>query len=163
MILLALDQSSRITGYSIFDTDTEKLIKSGVFKTKGTELQKRLEQIRNWVKQIIQEEKIDKVILEDIQLESTVSNNVVTYKALAEVIGVITELLQELKIPFELVHAVTWRKELSLKGNKRSIQKENAKNYVSSKYKQDFLEDESEAICIGTYYIQKNKMAFDWS
>jgi hypothetical protein len=47
---------------------------------------------------MVKEYNIDAVVLEDIQLETTVGNNVAVYKILAEVIGVITELLTEMKI-----------------------------------------------------------------
>jgi hypothetical protein len=50
-------------------------------------------------------------------MEKGVGNNVVTYKALAEVIGVITELLAELKIPFKIIPSSTWRSGLNIKGN----------------------------------------------
>ena len=50
-------------------------------------------------------------------MEKGVGNNVVTFKALAEVIGVITELLVELKIPFKIIPSSTWRGGLDIKGN----------------------------------------------
>ena len=46
-----------------------------------------------------QEYNIDEVIFEDIQLQDNIGNNVATFKTLAEVMGVIIELLTELNIP----------------------------------------------------------------
>jgi hypothetical protein len=48
-----------------------------------------------------------------------VASNVVTYKTLAEVIGVITELCAELKLPYELIHSSTWKSSLNIKGRTR--------------------------------------------
>lgn len=44
------------------------------------------------------------IAFEDIQLQGQ-TNNVVTYKSLAEVFGVVHELSTELKIPYEIVHS----------------------------------------------------------
>ena len=163
MKILALDQSSHITGYSIFDLDSGKLIHSGLFAPpQNHPLPKRLEFIKRTICSLIKEHSIDKVILEDIQLQSSSNSNVITYKTLAEVIGVITETLQELNIPFELVHAASWRSELKIKGTVRKEQKKNAQDYVKLNYNKDVSEDESDAICIGSSFIQKNKSAFNW-
>ena len=158
MTILALDQSSITSGYSIFCDN--QLIESGTFTFNSTILSKRLLKIRDQIKQLINSYCIEYVILEDIQLETKVPNNVKTYKALAEVIGVITELLEELKIKYELVAPSSWRSQLNIKGNKRNEQKKNAQNYVLKVYKKDVSEDESDAICIGAYYINKNMSAF---
>lgn len=92
-------------------------------------------------------------------MEKGVGNNVVTYKALAEVIGVITELLVELKIPYQLIPASTWRSGLGIKGTQRAVYKKNAQDYVARIYKKQVPEDEADAICIGSHYIKNEKMS----
>ena len=163
MRLLALDQSSRISGYAIFEDG--KLINYDQFTFTNTDLGKRLERIRNKVYNLIKEYNIDEVILEDIQLENTVGNNVITYKALAEVIGVITELLTELKIKYSLISPSTWRKQLSILGYKRADCKLKAQNYVKMHYGIETSEDICDAICIGAsqYNNTKLKADFDWA
>jgi hypothetical protein len=42
------------------------------------------------------------------------------------VIGVITELIAEKKLPYELVYSSTWKSELKIKGRSREEQKRNA-------------------------------------
>ena len=59
----------------------------------------RLYYIRKKVRQLIEENDIDTVVLEDIQMQGNVVNNVQTFKTLAEVFGVISELLVEMNIP----------------------------------------------------------------
>jgi Holliday junction resolvasome RuvABC endonuclease subunit len=80
---------------------------------------KRLMGIRNKTNELINKFNVEKVILEDIQLQNNVTSNVVTYKALAEVIGVITELCAELKLPYELIHSTSWKSNLNIKGKTR--------------------------------------------
>ena len=161
MTILALDQASRTSGYSVFCDN--QLIDSGTFTFTSTDMAKRLVSIRNKVEELINEFHIEKVILEDIQLQNTVGNNVSTYKALAEVIGVITELITEKKLPYELVYSSTWKSELKIKGRSREEQKRNAQIYVFETYGRNVSQDESDAICIGAYYTKKNTSAFSWN
>lgn len=119
--------------------------------------------IRFKVQELINQYTIDKVILEDIQLQNNVPNNVQTYKALAEVQGVIIELLKELDIPYEIVLASSWKSSLGIKGRNRAEQKKNANEYVKKKLQLDkeLKQDTADAICIGLHYI--NQQANDWT
>lgn len=152
--LLALDQSSRITGWSIFEGD--KLITYNKFnaETVGSEIGKRLEYIRNKIKQIIVDNEITEVILEDIQMQGNVVNNVQTFKVLAEVFGVISELLVEMDIPQSAVLASSWKSALGIKGRARAEQKKNAQNWVNTTYGVKATQDECDSICIGSYSLK---------
>ena len=107
MTILALDQASRTSGYAVFCED--QLIDSGKFTYEDADLAERLVKIRKKVETLIDYFHIEKIILEDIQLQNNVGSNVVTYKALAEVIGVLTELAAERKLPYELVSSSSWK------------------------------------------------------
>lgn len=162
--LLALDQSSRVTGWAIFDNG--KLVTHGKFdaETVGSNIGKRLEYIRNKVKKLIEDNNIDEVIMEDIQMQGNVVNNVQTFKTLAEVFGVISELLVELDIPQSAVLASSWKSALGIKGRARAEQKRNAQQWVVDTYSVKPTQDECDAICIGAH---KNKnsadVGFDWA
>ena len=160
MTILALDQSSITSGYSIFCDN--QLIESGTFTFNSTILSKRLLKIREQIKQLINSYCIEYVILEDIQLQNNVGSNVVTYKALAEVIGVLTELAAERKLPYELVSSSSWKSSLQIKGKTRPEQKRNAQQYVINTYGKKVTQDESDAFCIGSHYTKLNKSAFNW-
>lgn len=160
MTILALDQASRTSGYSVFCDG--KLIDSGTFTFTSDDMAKRLMGIRNKVNELIDKYCIEKLVLEDIQLQNNVGSNVATYKVLAEVIGVITELAAEKKLPYELVYSSTWKSELKIKGRTRPEQKRNAQVYVFENFGANVSQDESDAICIGACYTQKNKSAFSW-
>lgn len=151
--LLALDQSSHTSGYAIFSEG--KLISYGKFTFDDNDIGDRLYKIREKVKSLIEEYNINFVVFEDIQLQSNVANNVKTFKVLAEVFGVIYELLTELDIPKETVLAGTWKRFLSIKGRARAEQKKEAQNFVLTNYGIKATQDESDAICIGVYYLSR--------
>lgn len=155
--ILALDQASRTSGWAVFQQD--QLIASGTFTYDDDDFSLRLVKIRNKVISLLEQYSIDKILLEDIQLQGQ-TNNVTTYKALAEVLGVLEELACERKIPHEIVHSQTWKSTLNIKGRDRATQKRNAQAFVTETYKKKVTQDESDAICIGTHYIKSKKSAF---
>lgn len=159
MKILALDQSSRISGYAIFDNDN--LIDSGKFIVDDPDIGIRLVKIRNKIEELIDKNKINLIVFEDIQLQTNKGpNNVTTYKVLAEVFGVIEELCSEKKIPYRIIHSQTWKSILNIKGTDRTTQKKNAQIYVLNTYGKKVSQDESDAICIGASLIKEEKSAF---
>lgn len=169
MKILAFDQASKISGYSFFDNG--ELIDHGTFSfEKETDLGIRLIKIREKVLDLIIQYSPEKVIIEDIQLQENTINNVKTFKTLAEVFGVIHELLTEIKMPYEAILATSWKSGIGIKGARRNEQKANAKKWVLTQYNCSVPEDEADAICIGAYAsgIRKQKKisqteGFDWS
>ena len=168
MKLLSLDQASHTTGYAIFE-DRKPIVISH-FNAKGKDIAERLVNIRQTILKLIADNEIDTVAFEDIQLQNNVLNNVQTFKVLAEVFGIIDELLTEKKIPHIAVLASSWKSTLSIKGKTRPEQKRNAQAYVEKTYGVKATQDESDAICIGSHYAKKNTQAdkivdggFSWS
>lgn len=157
--ILALDQSSHITGYAVFNDG--KLEAYGKFNITDSDLGERLYKIRNKVKELVKEYCVDEVVFEDIQLQENVRNNVQTFKALAEVIGVIYELMVEMNIPCTAVLASSWKSTLGIRGSARPEQKRNAQKYVNTTFNIQATQDECDAICIGSHYIKKNQ-TFNW-
>ena len=125
--LLALDQASVTTGWSIWIDG--KLEDWGHFTAKG-ELGERLHQIREFVATKVADHGIDQIAFEDIQFQQNVTNNVQTFKALAETFGVIYELATALEIPNQAILAGTWKSSLGIKGKNRPEQKKNAQAWV---------------------------------
>lgn len=157
--VLSLDQSSKVTGYAVF-TDG-KLNDYGKFSFDDVNLDTRLVKIRNEIKRLINLYSPDEVIFEDIQQQDNKSNNIQTFKILAEVYGVISELLQELEIPHSTILASSWKSILSIKGKSRTEQKRNAQQYVMNKYNIDVIQDIADSICIGEAFLQIEKSAWD--
>lgn len=159
MRILALDQASRVSGWAIFDGDTlEQYGKIDV--SKYFELGERLHVIRQEVEHLIDDEHIDAVVLEDIYMDGQRVNNVQTFKALAEVFGVLYELCIDMEKPVEAVLAGTWKSSLGIKGKTRPEQKQNAQKWVVSTYGVKPTQDECDAICIGAHKVRS--MINDW-
>lgn len=154
--VLAFDQSTRTTGYSFF-VDGE-LKDFGKFTYTDSDIGVRLNKIRNKVKSLVEQYEPTLVILEDIQLQE----NVDTFKKLAEVFGVLYELLTEMEVPHKAVLSSTWRAALNIMGYERESQKRNAKKWVKKTYNIQPTEDECDAICIGAHCANELKV-FDWS
>lgn len=161
MKLLALDQATVVTGWSVFDNG--KLIDYGKFKAEHINMGDRLFYIREQIKQLIAKYNIDEVVFEDIQLQSSVGNNVDTFKKLAEVFGNVDELCTELKLPHSALLASSWKSTLGIKGKDRAAQKKAAQDWVINAYGIKPTQDECDSICIGVAHIRKAEKEFDWS
>lgn len=156
--LLTLDQSSKTTGYAIFEDN--KLKTYGKFTVDDDNTDIRLVKIRQKVQELITRHNIDEVVFEDIQQQNNVANNVQTFKILAEVYGVISEYLEENKIPHSTILSTSWKSALGIKGRTRPEQKKNAQNYVFENYGVKPTQDESDAVCIGLAHIKQNQCAW---
>ena len=158
-LLLALDQSSRVNGWAVFEDGS--LHDCGKFELTG-DVGERLVDFRQEVLDLIIEYEVDSVAFEDIQLQGNVANNVTTFKTLAMIFGVLTELCEEKNIPYEVVHSQTWKSTLGIKGRTRPEQKKASQAYVLSTYQVKASQDTCDAICIGAT-ASKNSNGFDWS
>ena len=156
--LLALDQASKVTGWAIFEDGELKSYGKISLDDPNTDI--RLVQLRQGIQTLVADYSIDEVIFEDIQQQNNVANNVQTFKVLAEVYGVVSELLQEIQIPHSTVLAASWKSTLGIKGRTRAEQKKNAQLYVEQNYGIHVIQDIADAVCIGTHHIKKNKCAW---
>lgn len=154
--VLALDQATKISGWSLWDNDD--LVKYGVFKTKSVDTVDRLIEVRQWLYNLLINYKPDIVLLEDIQLQNTVNGKktdgvvgVTTYKALAELLGVLQVTLREQGINFKVVPSSVWRSDVGVKGWSRVDRKRSAQTLVRDWIQTNVTEDEADAICIGRY------------
>lgn len=161
--LLALDQSSYTTGYSVFKDGKPVVISH--FTVLGDDLGKRLEQIRNNIIELINKYDIDEVVFEDIQLQDINGSKEIgikTFKILAEVFGMVHELLTELQMDYTIVPPVVWKATFKIAGKGRTKEKKMAQEYVFNTYGIKCTEDEADATCIGAHVIQKQNSEFNW-
>lgn len=162
--LLALDQSSTTTGYSIFKDGKPVVISH--FTAKGTDLGSRLEQLRNKIIELINEYEIDEVVFEDIQLQDMTGGKDVgikTFKVLAEVFGVVHELLTEMEMDYTIVPPIVWKSTFKIAGKGRKAEKRLAQEYVLATYGIECTEDEADATCIGAHLIKKSALEYNWT
>lgn len=161
MKILALDQSSRVSGWAVFD-DGELIEYGKIDLSKESQIGERLHKLRQLIFNMIKELNIDKVILEDIYMDGQKINNIQTFKVLAEVFGVLFELCIDLNIPVEAVLAGTWKSTLNIKGKTRPEQKRAAQAWVQENYGLKVVQDIADAICIGSHYLKTNKPVLEW-
>ena len=161
--LLALDQSSTTTGYAIFK-DSKPVVISH-FTAKGTDLGSRLEQLRNKIIELINEYEIDEVVFEDIQLQDMAGGKDVglkTFKILAEVFGVVHELVTEKEIKYSTVLPIVWKAHFKIAGKGRAQEKKLTQAHVKKAYNLTCTEDEADSLCIAIYHYDTTNV-FDWS
>ncbi len=161
--LLALDQSSHTTGYTVLDNG--KIIKVSHFECIGDDLGSRLMQLRDKVDNLIKEYDIDEVVFEDIQLQDVNGNKetgIKTFKILAEAFGVIHELLTEKKIKYSTALPIKWKAHFKIAGKGRTQEKKMAQAYVLKNYDITCTEDEADSLCIALYHFDLSN-TFDWS
>ena len=160
MRLLALDQSSRITGYAVFIDS--KLETYGIIDLKDDDIGVRLNTLRDKISQLIADYDINEVAFEDIYMDGQKINNVATFKILAEVFGVCYELFTDLEIKNTAVLAGTWKSTLEIKGRTRAEQKRNAQQWVEQHYGVRPTQDACDAICIGAHILTSRQSVYNW-
>ena len=164
--VIGLDAATNITGFSVYDNGD--LVYYGTFTAKhDAPTDARINEIKNWLLTIINEWKPDFIGLENIQLQSFGHGQyqVEMYRVLANLQGVLLDVLYETQIPHELVYSSTWRQYCNV-GNdkKREDKKKAAQAQVKNWYQQTCTQDEADAICIGKYFVHllQNNKSSNW-
>ena len=158
--ILALDQASYRTGYSIYDDTT--LIAYGFYETDKTQSLDRIVDMCDWLQSMIELWKPDLVGIEEIQYNprsntGDVERNHNTFKLLGQVMGSIMLTVARNKCVVNTVLIPTWRGHCKIKGNKRADQKRSAQLLVKQWHGVTVTDDESDAICIGKYFADQNR------
>ena len=158
--VLALDDSTTITGWAVFDD--EELVGYGKIEmTQKTPLE-RISGVKQWMFSMLMKWRPDVVAIEDIQQQK----NVQIFKVLAHLQGVLLNTLFENKTEFEIVHVASWRSYCEVRGRSRAELKKNAQARIKDWYDVSVSQDEADAICLGRYAIKetlKNNEFVDWN
>ena len=157
--LLALDQSSRTTGYAIYVDG--KLNNYGKFTLEDEDIGLRLVKFRDKIIQLLHDYEINEVAFEEIQMQNNVVNNVQTFKILSEIYGVLQELITELNIPYTIVSSNTWKSTMKIPKTKREEEKKRAQALVYQLFQVKATQDEADAICLGAHVVISQKNSWD--
>ena len=152
---LSLDQSTRITGYAIFQDD--RLVKVDQFELTDSNIGTRLKKYKEKILKLIDEDGVNQVLFEEIQLQ----NNVDTFKKLAMVYGTTMLLLEEKNIKYDIISSNTWKSKCKIKKIGRETEKKAAQNFVEKEYGIRVSQDKADAICLG--YSQLKKPDYNWT
>ena len=166
--ILALDQATKVTGYSIFDGD--KLVKYGTFTTSSDDEVARCVAVKNWFVSMLQNWKPDYVGIEGIQYQAKVFDgetvgSVTLFQTLAHLQGVLLVTCHEFGIHYEVCPTNTWRNTCGVKGRVRADKKKSMQMIVKDWYGISVSDDESDAIGIGyhmTKTVGRNTTVINW-
>lgn len=150
MVILAFDQSTVKTGWSVFEDG--RLVESGVYDIhKEKDVEKRSAQMYEFLVRKTLVTLPDVIAAEEVSLQNP---NVKTIVELARVQGLIQaasySLPQEVRVVFYTPSK--WRKAVGIqtgKGIKRAELKKAAVHMVFAQYNKDVSDDEADAILIG--------------
>jgi Holliday junction resolvasome RuvABC endonuclease subunit len=148
MKILAFDQSTNLTGWSLFDNG--QYVDSGVIdKHKVKDSDQRIAEMGLAMCRLIKEYRPDTVTIEATQKQS----NIKTVIYLAQLQGCIILYCASKGIKLNILHPTEWRSVLSYKQGpkvRREELKQQSIDYVKEHLGFDnFTEDQCEACCIG--------------
>ena len=122
--------------------------------------------MKQWLSIAIDEWQPDFVGIEHIQLQTFGAKNspqVEMYRVLANLQGVLLDLLFEKNVECDLVYSTTWRKYCGIDGSGRENKKKAAQDKVQAWYNLKCTQDEADAICVGKYFSKNlNKKKSSW-
>lgn len=154
-IIVALDESTKSTGYAIFNN--KELIRYGAIQETSKNVLERVDNILNEIKNILDKYKPNIVIIENVQITMSAP----TAKTLMGLQFAIELLCYKEGIECTSYRTAHWRKVLGLSNSpklKREDKKQEALDYVQNKYNiKENIDDISDAICIGESYIKENE------
>lgn len=157
--ILALDQATHISGWSIYDG--QALIRYGTFETNQKDEIERISTIKNWLLSMIENWKPDFIAIEGIQFQDESSGNkmgITVFQGLARLQGVLMETCYSQKIDYTICPTNTWRNHCGVKGRYRADKKRSMQLIAKKWYDISLTDDEADAVGIGRYAADLNKI-----
>lgn len=161
MRILSLDLSTRSSGYAIGEDGS--LETHGCITASSRDVVKRIIKMRDQLSKLIKNNKIDKIIIEEVRPEYNSHTNKVLMWLQAVIVVAAYQI--DSHIEYEFVGANEWRAALKIKqgrGVKRQALKPQDIQYVENKYRLSVNDDEADAICIFDAYWQKFDNEINW-
>lgn len=143
MIILAIDQAYKHSGFSVFK-DGEYVNHGSYVVDKNDNSEVRYEKFIENIKNLIEEYKPDLVVTEKAWL----GPNAKVYSLISELIGIIRCYCFIKGIKFDTIQVTTYRSKLGIKNKKQYVIEYIQKSFPDLELKND---DESDAICLGLY------------
>ena len=165
MKILALDLSTRSTGWAVFE-ETE-LIDYGCITASSSDLINRIHKIINGLDVVLDKYEIDKIVVEEVRPEMG-TQNIKTHRALMWLQGAVAIFIHEKygKLDMKYLYKNQWRKLCGIKtgsGVRRESLKPKDIAFVKDKYNIVVNDDIADAIGIGYAYSNVINNSYDWS
>ena len=161
MRILSLDLSTKSSGWCIGQNGS--LETHGCITASSRDVIKRIIKMRDQLSKIIKNNKIDKIIMEEVRPEYNSHTNKVLMWLQAVIVVAAYEI--DSNIEYQFVGASEWRAALKIKqgrGIKRQALKPQDIQYVQNKYNIQVNDDQADAICIFDAYWQKFDNEINW-
>ena len=155
MMILALDLSTRSTGWAIFEN--QKLIDYGCITATSTNVLNRINKITKELKEICNKYKPDDIIVEEV-LPEDVKHNQTVFKALVYLQASVALLMNEYDKKLNFYVSSEWRKKCGIRtgrGITRDMVKAADIKFVKDNYNIEANDDICDAICIGHAFVNK--------
>lgn len=146
--ILALDQATHISGYSVFSN--KNLIDFGSFEASGNDDIERSISVKQWMISLIDQYEIDFVGIEGIQYQKEMG--VTTFETLARLQGILAAACVEEKKLYKIISTNTWRNYCGVAGRTRTDKKRSMQLLVKQWFGINASDDECDAIGIGKYF-----------
>jgi len=165
MKILALDASTKSTGWAVFE-DT-KLLDYGCITATSADLIKRIHKMTDELnKVLLKYTDIKKIVLEEVRPEQDLQN-IKTHKALMYLQAAIAIMVHDnfSKIEIDYVYPNSWRKACGIKtgsGVRRESLKPKDIAFVKATYGIDVNDDIADAIAIGHAQINTFDNEINW-
>lgn len=161
MRILSLDLSTKSSGWCIGQDGS--LETHGCITASSRDVVKRIIKMRDQLSKLIKNNKIDKIIMEEVRPQYNSHTNKVLMWLQAVIVVAAYEI--DSSIEYQFVGASTWRAALKIKqgrGIKRQKLKPQDIQYVQDKYNIQVNDDQADAICIFDAYWQKFDNTINW-
>jgi Holliday junction resolvasome RuvABC endonuclease subunit len=149
MYILALDLSTKSTGYSIFND--KELIEYNCITAGSANLFSRIDKMIEELDKILQKYKFSHVYIEDVYPED-VHSNIQVYKALVYLQGYVLHKLDDYKLNHTFYTASEWRAKCGIhtgRGIRRDTLKASDVKFVQNQFGIKVNDDIADAIGIG--------------
>lgn len=161
MRILSLDLSTRSSGWCVGKDGS--LEDHGCITASSRDVVKRIIKMRDQLSKLIKNNKIDKIIMEEVRPEYNSHTNKVLMWLQAVIVVAAYQI--DSNIEYEFVGTSEWRAALKIKqgrGVKRQILKPQDIQYVKDKYGITVNDDQADAICIFNAYYEKFDNQINW-
>ena len=167
MNILSLDASTKSTGFAVFEGNSLKTY--GCITSSSTDLFKRIHKMVDEISLLIKDNKIDKIILEEVRPENGVQN-IKTHKALMFLQGAIAMMVHDNYAKVEIIYLYPseWRKCCKIKtgrGVVRETVKQRDIRFVEETFGLKVNDDIADAIGLGYAFLHPTgcgKEEFAW-
>lgn len=160
MNILALDASTKSTGFAIYENHNLK--KYGCITSSSTDLIKRIHKMVDEIKNLIQEHNIEKIILEEVRPDDLGHrSNLSTHRALMWLQGAIAIMIHDVfpKASIDYLYPSEWRKCCHIKtgrGVVRETVKQRDIRFVEETFGIKVNDDIADAIGLGYAFLHPN-------